>query len=68
MDQALNLRVQLWGSTTELTETLQAQASILKKALNELGLHVESLVVIEGKLTTRTEKPMWQQPLIDCHG
>lgn len=68
MDKELNLRVQLWGSNETLTQQIQAQAPLLKQALTEQGLTVESLVIVQGKPEARTEKPLWQQPLVDCHG
>ncbi len=68
MDKALNLRVQLWGSNAELTQQIQAQAPLLKQALIEQGLTLESLIIVQGKPEPRTEKPLWQQPLVDCHG
>lgn len=68
MDKELNLRVQLWGSNAQLTERIQAQAPLLKQALVEQGLTVESLIIVQGKPEPRTEKPLWQQPLVDCHG
>lgn len=68
MDKELNLRVQLWGSNATLTEQIQAQAPLLRQALEEQGLTIESLVIVQGTPETRTEKPLWQQPLVDCHG
>lgn len=68
MDNNLNLRVQLWGSNEALTELLQTQAPKLRDALLEQGLNVESLIIVQGKPEPRTEKPLWQQPLVDCHG
>jgi hypothetical protein len=68
MDKELNLRVQLWGSNAELTQLIQQQAPTLKQALTEQGLVIESLVIVQGKPEPRTEKPLWQQPLVDCHG
>ncbi|MBD3766498.1 MAG: flagellar hook-length control protein FliK [Gammaproteobacteria bacterium] len=68
MDKELNLRVQLWGSNAELTQLIQQQAQTLKQALTDQGLVVESLVIVQGKPEPRTEKPLWHQPLVDCHG
>jgi hypothetical protein len=68
MDKQHNLRVQLWGSSAELTLLIQSNVALLKQALTEQGLYIESIVVIQGKPEPRTEKPLWHQPLVDCHG
>jgi hypothetical protein len=68
LDREFNLRVQLWGNTSELVQKLQTQLPLLRKALAEQGLNIESLLLVEGKPEARTEKPLWQKPLVDCHG
>lgn len=68
MDKDFNVRLQLWGSNEELSNRLQTQANNLKKALQEQGLTIESLIIAEGKPQSRTEQPPWQQPLVDVHG
>lgn len=67
LDSQLNLKVQLWGSTTELTQLISQQTRPLHSALTELGLKVESLIVAQGKPPTKMEQPLWKQPLIDCY-
>jgi hypothetical protein len=68
MDKNFNVRLQLWGSSEELSTSLQTQVPYLKSALQEQGLTVESLIIAQGKPQSRTEQPPWQQPLVDVHG
>lgn len=67
MDNALNIRLQLWGNNETLTTLLQTEAPTLKAALTEQGLNIESMVIAQGKPPSRTEQPLWQQPLVDIH-
>lgn len=68
INQELKLRVQLWAEQDELLTSIYDQSPLLRQALLEQGLEIESMVIVQGKPEPRTEKPMWRHNLVDCHG
>lgn len=68
ISQELKLRVQLWADNEDLLTLIYEDSPLLRQALSEQGLEIESMVIVQGKPEPRTEKPLWRHNLVDCHG